>query len=225
MIETSELTNRILQLRDSQGLSFIEITNLLTNEGVVGRDKQPLNVNSVKARYSRFKRAKKRSQDGDGAPSESSHTEHHTKHHTTSRNGKARSENSHTEKVRNQQEAETITRLDLRQLKIHLEEYVRKLVQDALGSSQQSSSHTQSDTSHTMNVQTLVREEVSKIIGDIRAEQVQKSGRAGIVKTVKKTVSIPVEIYTPVDELGGIFSNHVAAALRLYLKILKEGKR
>src|SRR5208337_1602762 len=86
MIETSELTNRILQLKDSQGLSFIEITNLLTNEGVVGRDKRPLNVNAVKARYSRFKRAKKRSQDGDGAPSESSHTEHHTKNHTTSRN-------------------------------------------------------------------------------------------------------------------------------------------
>lgn len=54
--------------------------------------------------------------------------------------------------------------------------------------------------------------------------RVQKSGRAGIAQTKKNIVSVPLEVYTPVEELGGMFSNHVTAALRLYLKILKQGK-
>ena len=201
----SDLTTRIVDLKESEGLSFQQIANLLAGEGVVGRNNQPLNISSVKARYYDYKKK----------PS--------SNEVTTTPEGMTTSQSSYTkEKPQNRRKTKAITNADLEQLKGHLEDYVRNLVQEAVASSPPPSSHTQEESRHTNEIRILVQQEITKLLGDIRVEQVQKSGRGGTPQTVKKTVSIPLDVYAAIKELGGIFSNHATAALRVYLKILKE---
>jgi hypothetical protein len=70
----------------------------------------------------------------------------------------------------------------------------------------------------------LVRKELNRMFGAIELEQIQKSGRGGGSASVKKSFSIPKDVWEEINKLGGIMSNHITAALRIYLKLKGEGQ-
>lgn len=64
-----------------------------------------------------------------------------------------------------------------------------------------------------------VKHELAKLLHGVAMVPVERVGRGGKARTVKKTFSIPTEVWKEVEKLGGIRSSHVTAALRLYLKL------
>lgn len=73
-----------------------------------------------------------------------------------------------------------------------------------------------------VRVRAIVREELNEMLQGIEPTSVQKSGRGGASATIKKSFSLPTDLWARVESLGGIASNHVAAALRVYLRLLDE---
>ncbi len=85
----------------------------------------------------------------------------------------------------------------------------------------------QSESSQTdmdLMVTQIVRRELGALLKGVELMPVQKSGRGGGAAVVKKAFSIPADVWTEVEALGGIMSNHVTAALRIYLNLKREGK-
>lgn len=69
-----------------------------------------------------------------------------------------------------------------------------------------------------------VQAELHRIFHQFEPESVQRAGRGGKgATTVKKTVSVPADLWGHVEALGGIMSNHVSAALKIYLTLRTEG--
>jgi len=74
-------------------------------------------------------------------------------------------------------------------------------------------------------IRKLIREELSRIL-ETTELRIQRPGRSGKGEsaTVKKSFSLPRELWQEVETLGGIASNHIAMALQLYLRMKKMGK-
>jgi len=74
-------------------------------------------------------------------------------------------------------------------------------------------------------VRTIVREELVHIFGALRTKSVGKSGRRGGISTVKKSISVPKSVWFEFERVCGkygVVSNHVTAALELYIKVHKQ---
>jgi len=80
-----------------------------------------------------------------------------------------------------------------------------------------------------VEIRTIVREELVHIFGALRTRSVGKSGRRGGISTVKKSISIPKSIWYEFEQVCGkygVISNHVTAALELYINVHKQiGKK
>jgi len=81
------------------------------------------------------------------------------------------------------------------------------------------------DTDLETTVVAIVRRELHKLLNEVELVPAQKSGRGGGSVMVKKAFSIPKDVWDQVEALGGIKSNHVTAALRIYLNMRQEPKK
>lgn len=85
----------------------------------------------------------------------------------------------------------------------------------------------EAESSLTPELQATIRSflegEFQHMLDGIEVKEVQKSGRGGQTNTVKKSFSLPLDVWSEFEERfkGSILSNHVASALRVYLKINK----
>jgi hypothetical protein len=68
-------------------------------------------------------------------------------------------------------------------------------------------------------VTATVKRELTQLLKGAAPMPVQMSGRHGGVMTVKKTVSVPADVWGQVESTGLIASNVVTAALRLYFNL------
>jgi hypothetical protein len=74
-------------------------------------------------------------------------------------------------------------------------------------------------------IRRMIREELHSILEttELRVQRPGRGGR-GDTATVKKSFSLPRDLWEEVEKLGGIASNHVAMALQLYLRMKEAGK-
>lgn len=71
----------------------------------------------------------------------------------------------------------------------------------------------------------IVRQELAGLMEGFTVREIPKTGRGGGRLAVKKAFSIPADLWQEFERLcPGIASNHVAAALRLYLNLQREKK-
>jgi hypothetical protein len=69
----------------------------------------------------------------------------------------------------------------------------------------------------------IVHRELAALVAGVKPEPLGKPGRGHAAQTVKKTFTIPVDLWKELNKEfpGAIMSNHVSAALRLYLNTRK----
>jgi hypothetical protein len=68
----------------------------------------------------------------------------------------------------------------------------------------------------------IVKEELSALLRDVEIVPWQRGKKRSGVHSVKKTFTIPEDVWDEVRALGGIMSSHVTAALRVYLNMKKK---
>jgi hypothetical protein len=72
----------------------------------------------------------------------------------------------------------------------------------------------------------IVRRELGNLLAGVKPEALGKPGRGGKAQTVKKTFSIPEDLWQELNDAfpEAIMSNQVTAALRLYLNVTKRNR-
>jgi hypothetical protein len=71
-------------------------------------------------------------------------------------------------------------------------------------------------------VRETVREEIGSLFGDIQIREIKKPGKGHKRRTIKKSVTMPIEVYEEIDEYckdnDALISNVITAALQMFLK-------
>lgn len=210
------LMSRITELRDS-GKSWPEVTKCINAEGFLNEDREPFKARSLETKYRRWTKAKDKE-----VAAHTSADIGHTDHSLPT----SQPESGMTLHADSMTEVTPTYSAESGQI-------------DATGDSVpvrevEEPGHTETSSSGlTHELQALItafmEKELTRILaGGVTVTEVQKSGKGGVTLTEKKSFTIPKDVWNEFEIRfrGSILSNHVTAALRMYLKVTRmEGSK